>query len=362
MSVNCILEEDLRYIHRKFQRRDQLDGATILITGCAGFLGFGLLSYLVNYADQLGIRKIIGVDNFLISSPTWLTALVETRPDVLELHNFDIVRPDIESIQSLEDTPHVLHMASVASPVFYRQFPLQTIDGNVTGLRNLLDYFKDRSLAGFLFFSSSEVYGNPTDDAIPTPETYRGLVSTTGPRACYDEAKRFGETLCYYYANLFGIPISIARPFNNYGPGMRLDDKRVPADFALSALSGKPISILSNGMPTRTFCYVADAIVGYLQLLCHGSFIVCNVGIDKGEITIARLAEIYSDVSREVFGNAIKIELSKPTEAEYLVDNPQRRCPDLSRARSEIGYAPEIDVEEGVRRYLKFLKNEGLAR
>lgn len=361
MFENPILKEDLKYIHTHFKKRSQLRNATVLITGCAGFLGFSLMSYLVTYSKQLGIKKLIGLDNFLISSPSWLTALVEANADMVKLYDFDISQPNIADIPGIRDATHVLHMASVASPFFYRKFPLQTIDGNVAGLRNLLDFFKDKSLKGFLFFSSSEVYGNPTPDAIPTSENFRGLVTTTGPRACYDEAKRFGETICYYYANLFDMPISIARPFNNYGPGMRIDDKRVPADFAASAITGTPISILSNGKPTRTFCYVADAVVGYLQLLCHGSFIVCNIGSDEDEISIAQLAKIYQIACEEVLGNLIEVKFGQVPDNEYLTDNPQRRCPDLSLARAEIGYAPQIGVEMGVRRYLEFLKIEGTA-
>ena len=129
---------------------------------------------------------------------------------------------------------------------------------------------RGRPIRGFLFFSSSEIYGDPTPDAIPTPETYRGLVSCTGPRACYDESKRYGETLCVIFAQVHGLPIRMARPFNNYGPGMKITDGRVIADFARDILDGEDITLLSDGSPTRTFCYVADAVSGYYKILVRG--------------------------------------------------------------------------------------------
>src|SRR3977135_861476 len=141
------------------------------------------------------------------------------------------------------------------------------MDANVGGLRNLLDYGLRQAksgspLSGFLFFSSSEIYGDPPPDQIPTPETYRGLVSCTGPRACYDEAKRYGETLCVAFARQHGVATRLAPPFNNYGPGLKINDGRVLPDFARDALAGRDIVMLSDGSATRTFCYAADAIVG----------------------------------------------------------------------------------------------------
>ena len=148
--------------------------------------------------------------------------------------------------------------------------------------------------AAVIFFSSSEIYGDPDAAHIPTKEDYRGYVNTIGPRACYDESKRFGETICYEYAKEYNLPITLVRPFNNYGPGMKLGDKRVPADFASAVMNNEDIVILSDGKPTRTFCYIADAITGYLKVLLHGSFDVFNIGIDKPEISILELANIYA--------------------------------------------------------------------
>ena len=145
---------------------------------------------------------------------------------------------------------------------------------------------------GLLYFSSSEIYGDPTPDNIPTPETYRGNVSCTGPRACYDEAKRFCETLCVNFTAQYGLPVKIARPFNNYGPGLKITDRRVLPDFARDIFAGRDIVLLSDGSPTRTFCYVADAIVGYYKVLVKGhrgeSY---NIGVESPEISITEVAE-----------------------------------------------------------------------
>ena len=123
-------------------------------------------------------------------------------------------------------------MASIASPMFYRKYPIETLDANIWGLRRLLDYYMEKEMKGFLFYSSSELYGDPAPEAVPTSEDYNGNVCATGPRACYDESKRFGETMCMLFAQQYGMPIGVVRPFNNYGPGMKINDKRVPADFA----------------------------------------------------------------------------------------------------------------------------------
>ena len=150
------------------------------------------------------------------------------------------------------------------------------MDANINGLRTLLDYARQRleaglEMKGFLFYSSSEIYGDPAPDAIPTPETYRGYVSCTGPRACYDESKRYGETLCVNFAQQHGIPVTAVRPFNNYGPGMKITDGRVIADFFRDALAGRDLVMLSDGSPTRTFCYVSDAITGYYRPCCEAA-------------------------------------------------------------------------------------------
>ena len=353
-----VLTDDLARIHVDLGAGDRFRDATVLVTGCAGFLGFSVLQYLVRQSGALGLRRIIGLDTFLLDRPAWLDDLARRHPDVLDLRAFDIARTPLETIAGAANARFVIHMASIASPTFYRRHPVETIDANVWGLRRLLDFYREApALEGILFFSSSEVYGDPEPHRIPTDETYRGCVSSIGPRACYDESKRFGETLCYVYAKL-GMPITIVRPFNNYGPGMRLGDRRLPADFARCVIEERDLVILSSGTPTRTFCYVSDAVTGYLKCLLHGRFDAFNIGIDAPEISVRRLAEIYREAGRELFGYDGAIRHETSGDADYLTDNPDRRCPDITKARTLLGYAPRVSVEDGVRRYLRFLEDQ----
>lgn len=358
---NKIALEDIEHIYAGAPQDVYQDGV-VVITGCAGFLGYYFTQYFARRAEQLGIRKVIGLDSFIRGEPEWLKSCVEESNGKLDLRKFDIANDDLTAVPDAMDATQVIHMASIASPIFYRQFPIETIDANIWGLRKLLDAYKEsKRLRGLLFFSSSEIYGDPDPAKIPIDEEYRGNVACIGPRACYDEAKRFGETMCYEFSRKFGTPITIARPFNNFGPGMSLHDARAPADFARSAMAGEDIVLLSNGSPTRTFCYVTDAIIGYLKVLNHNAFEAFNIGMEEPECSIRRLAEVYVDATKEVLGKDIQLTFARSEDADYLTDNPQRRRPSIAKARSLLDYEPSISVEEGVRRYLAFLQAEGTA-
>lgn len=351
-----MVQKDLQYIcaacRAEFER---LSGFTVLITGGAGFLGYYLTLALMFWNRSYGSSgpiKVVCSDIFLRGRPGWLTEL--TGEEHFQALEHDVsrgfppeVRPDF-----------VIHAASIASPTYYRRYPIETMDANVLGLRHVLDYAVARAdaqehLRGILFFSSSEVYGDPPPDKIPTNESYRGNVSTTSPRSCYDEAKRYGEALCAAFYRAHGVPVTIARPFNNYGPGMALDDKRVLADFMTNVLDGTDIVILSDGSPTRTFCYVADAVVGYYKLLLNGR--PCdpyNIGAEAPEISMLELAHLVAEAGRERCGYRGKVIHARSQEADYLVDNPQRRCPSIAKARAELGYVPRIGLEDGLQRTL----------
>ena len=356
---NPVVLEDLKKIDIGILQKEKFLGATILITGCGGFLGYYFLQYFARYAKEVGINQVIGLDTFLLDKPKWLDELQDEFPDRLSLRTFDISKDDISAVEGAAEARFVIHAASIASPSFYRLYPVETIDANIWGLRGLLDFYRGKdTLKGFLFFSSSEIYGDPDTANIPTSEEFRGLVSCAGPRACYDESKRFGETLCWVYAKQYGMPITVARPFNNYGPGMRTGDKRLPADFAKGVLENQDIVILSDGKPTRTFCYVSDAITGYILCLLYGRYDYFNIGIEAPETSVRRLAEIYQSTGATVLNYSGKVKYETSGDLDYMTDNPNRRCPDITKARTILGYNPTVQVDTGVERFLRFLKYE----
>jgi len=333
----------------------RMSGARLLITGGAGFLGYYLvqvpLTWNDAHPDDPPIRVTV-LDSYIRGAPAWLEGLA-VRPD-LDLRAVDVREP---LPTDLDDVEWIIHAAGIASPTYYRAHPIETMDANITGLRSLLDLASgrpaDRPVRGFLFFSSSEIYGDPEPAAIPTPETYRGSVSCTGPRACYDESKRYGETLCVNFARERGVPVRMARPFNNFGPGMKITDGRVIADLCRDVLAGRDVALLSDGSPTRTFCYVSDAVTGYyLALLRGGDGEPYNIGTDEPEISMTELAEALVRQAKELFGATPQVTRRISGERAYLVDNPNRRCPDLTKARTELGYLPEVGLEEGLRRTL----------
>jgi len=357
--MNSILKEDIEYIYINLEKeRAKFKNSNVFITGCCGFLGYYFLHFFNKYKKVLGINSIVAVDNFQVGKPYWLNEILNDGN--IDIQEFDIIDGDLSKITRDKSNSFVIHMASIASPVFYRKYPIKTIEANIWGLKRLLDDYKNETLRGFLFFSSSEIYGDPTPENIPTPETYRGYVNTIGPRACYDESKRFGETICYEYAKEYNLPIALARPFNNYGPGMKLGDKRVPADFAKAVINNEDIVILSDGKPTRTFCYISDAIIGYLKVLLYGKFDAFNIGISEPEISILELAEIYEAKAKKLFNYTGEVKYQKSDEKNYLTDNPNRRCPVITKAKNLLSYNPTIHVEEGVERFLRYIVEEGI--
>ena len=333
-----------------------MSGRRVMIAGGAGFLGYYLVQAALHWNAKnaaLAPIKVIVMDNFIRGVPAWLTAL-EKNPS-LRLLKHDVTQP---LPAALGDVEYIIHAASIASPIFYRKYPIETMDANINGLRFMLDYCLAQKKAGkpvegVLFYSSSEIYGDPTPENIPTPETYRGNVSCTGPRACYDESKRFGETLCVNFTQQHGLPIKVARPFNNYGPGLKITDGRVIPDFARNILDGQDIVMLSDGSAKRTFCYVADAVLGYYKVLVKGRpGEAYNVGVEVPEISMLELAERAIALGKELFGYKGKIVRQESADKAYLVDNPNRRCPIITKARTEIGYDPQVTIEEGLRRSL----------
>lgn len=352
-NADRVVADDCAYmLERLTSEFARMSGGRLLITGGAGFLGYYLshaaAAWNVKQADPARRIDVTVTDSFFRGTPDWLGELKESAG--VKLLKWDVREQMPAEIGALD---YVIHAASIASPTYYRAHPLETMDANIGGLRRLLDAARaqTRKPRGILFYSSSEIYGDP--EVVPTPEDYRGLVSCTGPRACYDEAKRFGETMCVVFAKHYGLPVKIARPFNNYGPGLKLDDKRVVSDFARDVLAGRDIVMLSDGLATRTFCYVSDAVVGYFKVLVNGpDGEAYNIGIEKPEVAIGDFGREMAEAGRELFGYGGTVVTAPPPDEDYLKDNPNRRCPVMTKARTELGFAPSVDLKTGLRKLL----------
>ena len=365
-NADDVVSIDLDYIcnNLKYELL-QLSGSNILIAGGAGFLGYYLVQTILQWNENNRNSSPINLvvyDNFIRGVPGWLEHLT-LKPNI-KIEKYDVINPLPKDIG---DFQYIIHAATIASPTYYRKNPIETMDANINGLRNFLDYCiakqqEGKPIKGFLFYSTSEIYGDPTPENIPTPETYRGNVSCTGPRACYDESKRYGETLCVNFAQQHDLPIRIARPFNNYGPGLKISDRRALPDFARNILNNEDIVLYSDGSPTRTFCYVADAIVGYFKILIRGvngeSY---NIGTDKPEISILELAERAIQVSRILFDYRGKLIMKTSDDKDYLTDNPNRRCPLIEKAVKDLDYYPRIELSEGLKRSLLWYSDNRIA-
>lgn len=347
-KVSHIITEDADRIAAEFRPELQhMQGTTILVTGAAGFL----CSYFIDAfarANQSFLSSkpvcVIAVDNFQSGLPVRLEHLQNAPGIALRTHDARF------PMQLDAKVDWIIHGASIASPVFYRRFPLETIDVNVTGTRLMLDLARRDNVRALLYISSSETYGDPHAKHIPTPETYWGHVSFTGPRACYDESKRLAETLCSTYFSLYKTPVKVVRPFNVFGPGQRLDDGRIIPDLISAALERRPLVLFSDGRATRSFCYVSDAIRAMLRVFFSGRpGEAYNIGNDTEEVSIGRLAERMSEVAGEP---KLPVRYEHNPDPNYTKDNPHRRCPDLTKLRSLEGWKPVTDVREGLRRTL----------
>lgn len=364
-SAAAVVEDDLARICRQAGAElGAMAGDRLLVVGGAGFLGHYLVQAALawNRSSEGPPIDVTVFDNWVRGVPDWLSGL--EGDEHLTLQTVDITRPLPDDIGHFD---WIIHAASIASPTYYRKFPIETMDANVNGLRHLLDHVVaeqegGRPVKGFLFYSTSEIYGDPTPDAIPTPEDYRGNVSCTGPRACYDESKRYGETLCVNFAAVHDVPVRVARPFNNYGPGLKITDRRVIPDFARDIFSGRDIVMLSPGTPTRTFCYVTDAVVGYFKVLVRGrDGEAYNIGTEEPEISMAELADRMAALARERLGYEGSVVRQASEDPAYLTDNPNRRCPVIAKAREELGYEPSVDLEDGLWRTLLWYRDNSTA-
>jgi UDP-glucuronate decarboxylase len=345
--MNHIVKEDIDVIVNNLRQEAQkLSGKTLLISGGSGFLG----TYIIGVIAELNRSvlpqpcRVISIDNFITGSRQNFLGPVDDQNIIYR--EGDVTRP----VEIDEPVHFIIHAAGLASPVYYQKFPLETIETTIMGVKNLLELSRKQSdFKSFLFFSSSEIYGDPHPDFIPTSEDYRGNVSSTGPRACYDESKRLAETICVVYHQLYQTPVKLVRPFNVYGPGMKTNDYRVVPNFIFKGLMGQALPVHDKGNQTRTFCYISDAITGFLKVfLSDKPGEVYNVGTDREEITMSELANRVSALlPQPVPVNLIAYPDSYPT------DEPRRRCPNISKVR-QLGYEPHIDLQTGLKRTIQW--------
>lgn len=323
---------------------DDLAGKTLLLAGGRGFLG----RYLSAIFDALNETrfsepcKIVVIDNLVTAGEAGRTAKDTEHRRFIE-HDIGI------PLELDEPVDYVVNAAGIPSPTYYRAWPMQTLDVAISGTRNLLE-LAARNSARFTFFSSSEIYGDPDPTHLPTPETYRGNVATQSGRACYDEGKRVGETLCHVFFNDFGIHTNIIRPFNVYGPGMQEQDYRVLPNFASSIKAGRPLTVYGTGNQTRTFCYVSDALNGFVRTITQGlPGEAYNIGTPEPEISVRELVEHL----RAVLGRELEYKVIDYPDT-YPGDEPNRRCPNINKAGQHLGYFPKVRLDEGLRRFLSW--------
>ena len=304
----------------------------LVVTGAAGFLGSHLVDRLL--AEK---HEVLGFDNFITGRPENLAHLATVR-------RFRFVEQDVSQPFSVPGrVDGVLHFASPASPPDYQQWPIETLMVGSYGTHRCLALAQEKK-ARFFLASTSEVYGDPL--LHPQPESYWGNVNPVGPRAMYDEAKRFAEAITSSYRRTYGTDTRIVRIFNTYGPRMRPKDGRVVSNFIVQALRGEPITIYGDGRQSRSFCYVSDLVEGIYRLFLSDRSDPTNLG-NAGEFTVAELA----DRVKAMTGSRSPI-VRKPLPQ----DDPKVRRPDITFARTELGWEPKVPLEDGLARTIQYFR------
>lgn len=310
-----------------------------LVTGGAGMIGSHLVDALLARGEE-----VIVVDNLL-------TGRRENLAHLAGCLDLSFVEADVcaepNPLLRLGPVDHVYHLASPASPVDFARYPLEILATSAEGTRHALDLARRRG-AVFVLASTSEVYGDPEEH--PQAETYRGNVNPLGPRSCYDEGKRFAESLTMAHWRVHGVDVRIARLFNTYGPRSRPDDGRVVPTFCIQALTGQPLTVFGSGRQTRSLCYVSDTVRGLLALADAPALTgeVVNLGAPE-ERTVLEIAEIIARAA----GGSCRLE-----RKSLPVDDPSRRCPDIAKARRLLGWEPEVDLATGLQRTLAYFRGE----
>jgi dTDP-glucose 4,6-dehydratase len=304
-----------------------------VVSGGAGFIG----SHLCEALLERGMR-VLALDNFITGSPKNLDGL-QKNPD------FEFRQADVNhGVFIGGDVAYVLHFASPASPPQYDSNPIHTLKVGTLGTMNMLGLARAKD-ATFLLASTSEVYGDPL--VHPQPETYWGNVNPIGPRGCYDEAKRCAEAFAMAYHRTHDVDTRIIRIFNTHGPRMQVSDGRAVPNFMAQAIRGEPLTVYGDGSQTRSLCYVSDLVRGVIANLEKGDELPVNLG-NPHEVTVLELAETIIRLA----GSDSRIE-----HRELPVDDPKQRRPDITRAKTLLGWEPEVPLEDGLRRTLEYFRS-----
>lgn len=306
---------------------------TILVAGAAGFIGSNLCLRLLKE------NRVIGVDNLISGRRQNIASLQKQK-------NFYFLEQDIVKSLRLEGKiAEVWNLACPASPPFYQRYPVETLMTSSLGVKNTLDLAMEKK-AKFLHASTSEIYGDPLEH--PQKETYWGHVNPIGPRSCYDEGKRFAESLIENYRQKYGLKTKIVRIFNTYGPRMRADDGRVVSNFIIQALSGKNLTIYGDGSQTRSFCFIDDLLEGLMAMMRSQECGPLNLG-NPQEFTIKKLAFLIIKLT----GSKSKI-VYRPLPG----DDPRQRRPDISLAWKRLVWRPEVSLEEGLKKTIAYFRKK----
>ncbi len=311
----------------------------VLITGSMGFISRNLIekSFLIN--DK--ISDIFGIDHIdsCISNEKY------------KHYKFDLSSTSSGDLpKEIFDVDLIIHTAGIPSPKFYKKEPFKTIYLNYDVTKFLLEKVKDKSR--FIYFSSSEIYGNPDSNFIPTKESYHGYVSSIGDRSCYDESKRLGETICYLSKEYNKKNISVIRPFNFYGDYMNSHDNRIIPRFFYQAIKNQNITVFSDGKQTRSYCYIDDAIKMITKICFSGRDFVYNVGNNSEEINAKDLATLILKIAANSTSDVIKVDYPD----EYPKDEPMRRCPNIDKFVNEFQDYPKISLNEGLVKFYQYAK------
>lgn len=329
------IKDEIRLINNK----------KILLLGSNGFLG----KYFVKIFDQIITEKkakfsVDCFDNYISSSSTNKTKIKNNG-------KIKFYKADVSSYDFKKKYDVIIFLAGIASPFIYKKNPLKTLSVSYEGVSNLIAKAK-KEKSKFVFFSSSEIYGNPDKKNLPTKESYYGNVNSFGPRSCYDEGKRVGETLCYIYNAYYNSDVKVIRPFNVFGPLMDKNDYRIIPNIIKKINTKKKILIHGDGKQTRTFCYITDAIAGFFKVIFRkDKNLIYNIGNPDNEISMNSLIKIFDKILKKKNKYSL---IDYPSH--YPADEPRRRCPDINLAKNELNYHPKVSVEEGIRRVLKFNK------